>query len=317
MCANTMKNDLTYSSREKILKKIYQFAPFPIEGDLPKTTITYQSGMISCLICSARASSVLALLLNDLAEQSLDRDHFEILICDNSLASHDALIKQYASRLSIQHLRDVSTLALIGNMKNKLLQSSRGALILFLDDDTRLPQKDFLTQALHLSETNPADIILPQGTGLAPQALGDYHFLDPYSFANRCCLYRRALLDTLKAFHEDITAYEDIDLGIRAIMNAAKVLRTDQLHYQHPALFFTSLKKPLAIGQSIIKLRTHYPLYIWLIIYVNALSFLLLALFPTMKNRQWFKISLGVLLAPLTRERHSYRDSSHTHITPS
>ncbi|MBF0123539.1 MAG: glycosyltransferase family 2 protein [Candidatus Omnitrophica bacterium] len=304
---NIMINNFIYHLRERTLKNLSRLTPFSLSGDLPTTQKPYHTNMISCLICTARSSDILGSLLNDLAQQSLDTNHFEIVLCDNSTAGHDALLKQYSSRLTIQYLRDTSPYALIGNMKNNLLGLARGETILFLDDDTRLPQKNFLEHSLHLIKETGADIILPRGEGLVSTNLSCYNFLDPYSFANRCCIYQRSLLDSLSGFRQDITAYEDIELGIRALMTKAKIIQTDQLHYQHPALFFNSLQKPLAIGQSILRLRRHYPFHIWLMIYVNALMLLPLGLWPTMKNRQWFKISLGVLLAPFTRERYSYK----------
>ena len=294
------------SWRAILLRKAYEAAPFPILGDLKTTTSKYQADLISCLICSARSSESLLPLLNDLAAQSIDGNHLEVLIGDHSPAGHDALARQFRSRITLRLFRDTSTHGLIGRMKNILLENATGAVILFLDDDTRLPQNDFLSKGLIALGKTDSGIVLPHGHGISHADRPHYDYLDPYSFANRCCLFQRAILDRLGGFRQDITAYEDIDLGIRATLAGIKATTNSSLHYRHPALLFRSMQKPLAIGQSVLLLRKHYPLGIWLMIYINALRLLANGLFPTTPNRQWFKIGLGVLLAGLVKGKKTY-----------
>jgi glycosyltransferase involved in cell wall biosynthesis len=285
----------------------HSFAPFSLQGDLDGSKRNYQGAFISCLITAARPPEILQALLADLASQSLTKDRFEIILWDNSPQGLGKLALQYTPFIPIRYFRDLSKDGFIGRMRNRQLQEALGEYVLFLDDDTRLPQKDFLARALGLFKKLNPDILLPNGEALLVKELAGYKFLDPFSFATRCCFYKRRLLDDLTGFRADITAYEDIELGIRATFKGAKIIKTRELKYQHPPLYFHSLQKPLAIGQSILKLRRHYPLPIWLMIYLNALRFLPLGLWPTRKNRQWFKISLGVLCALWTKKRFSYQ----------
>jgi len=261
--------------------------------------------VLSCLICTHRGASFINTLLNHLGHQSLDKRSFEILILDNTPQGLEGKIEGRGS-LPIQISRNASTHGFIGALRNEIFRKAKGEYILFLDDDTQILQKDFLHKALELFKHTDADIIMPCAYGIASDKMPHYHYLDNYSFAARCCLYKKSILDEVGVFRENITAYEDIDLGIRMRLRKAKILKTPLLEYHHPVLFFDSLQKPLAIGQSILKLRAYYPWYLWILIYLNALRFLPLILVPTMQNRQWFKISWGVFLAPFMKERKAY-----------
>ena len=289
-----------------IIKTIYHLSPFNLSGDLSKRLTDAKGNFISCLICSARKSSFIEQLLTDLSQQNLEKDQFEIIILDNSLDGLEKSIKKYTELIPIKCVRNTSTDGNLGHFKNELLSKAQGSYILFLDDDTRLLQKDFLKKTLYLFKQFDPDILLPYGKPLICPDIPHYKFLDPYSLATRCCVYKRSILETMGGFRGSITAYEDIELGIRCSLWGAKILKTTKLEYHHPSLFFNSLQKPLAIGQSILKLKDHYPWHVWILIYLNALRFFPFILIPTIKNRQWFKISLGVLIAPWIKKRYTY-----------
>ncbi len=289
-----------------ILKKIYQLFPFNLEGDLIKPLPRMKNNFISCLLCTARETQQLEQLLIDFTKQTLNKDSFELVILDNSLPGLEDLVKKYSKLLNIFYIRNTSKEGLLGILRNETLQKAQGEFVLFLDDDTRLPQKDFLEESLSLFKQSNSDVIIPYGKALIKEGEEKYQFLDSYSFATRCILYKRTSLEDIGGYYKNLVAYEDIDLGIRMTLKGFKILETNLLHYQHPPLYFTSLQKPLAIGQSILKLREHYPWLIWLTLYLNALRFLPLALIPTTQNRQWFKISLGVLLAPFSHKKFTY-----------
>ena len=160
-------------------------------------------------------------------------------------------------------------------------------------------QKDFLSKALALFKNYDADIIQPCGLCLYGILQTKQDFLDRFSFSTRCCLYRRSLLEELKGFRNDLYSYSDTELSIRTAITSPRVIQTQELSYFHPPLYFPSMQKPLAIGQTIFKLRSYYPWPVWLLIYFNALRFLPLGLWPFRSNQSWFMISLGVLLYPL------------------
>lgn len=292
--------------KERFLQSIYELKPFNIQGDMPLPLPHAVKDYISCVICSRRSAPVLQKLLQDLTQQTLAPDQFEVIIYDNTPSGKEPFVEKFSSLLTLKYLSDDTDTGLLGHFRNLALTHARGDHILFLDDDTRLPQSDFLSTALALFKQTNADIIMPQGHGLPLENHSHYHYLDAYSFATRCSFYNRSLLEQLGGFRGNVTGYEDIDLGIRAIITKAAILKTDQITYEHPPLFFHSLNKPVAIGQSIQTLRQAYPFHLWLILWLNALSLLPLFLWPTTQNRNWAKISLGVLIAPFRQKKETY-----------
>jgi len=261
----------------KILKAIYRAAPFNLAADW-KPSSTKTKIVLSCVIPSYRRDQ-LKNILEDLSLQDFPKENFEIII-----------------------VKDISKV--IGFLRNKGLEMSQGEFILFLDDDTRIFQKDFLSKAFSLIKKTEADILQPSGHSLYGVLKSKQDFLDRFSFASRCCFYTRPLLERLGGFRADLNSYSDIELSIRAMIISPRVIQTEELTYYHPPLYFPSLQKPLAIGQSIFKLRRYYPLGAWLLIYFNALRFLPLALWPSKANRSWFMISLGVLLYPFRAKEY-------------
>lgn len=287
--------------KEKILRSLYQLKPFNIQGAIKTPFKPSTQGLISCLICATRPKAIQD-LLKDLQLQHIDRKDLEIILLDNSIDGLDHILDSFTD-LNIKNIRNTSKEGLISDLRNETLKEASGQYILFLDDDTRLPDLSFLSKSISLFERSTADVILPHGK--APTT--DKYPLDSHSFATRCCLYRRSILEKMQGFQSKLRAYEDIDLGIRCVLADANIKAAKNIYYQHPGLYFASLEKPLAIGQSILILRKNYPLYMWIIIYLNALRFLALIIAPTAINRQWIKISLGVLIAPFTHTKHSYK----------
>ena len=141
-------------------------------------------------------------------------------------------------------------------------------------------------------------MLIPKANALYGVVKGKYDFLDQFSFANRCSLYRRSTIRSLGGFFKGLNAYEDPELSIRLMLNAPKIVQDEGLNYYHPPLYFDSMRKPLAIGQSIFQLQGRYPWPLWLLTYFNALRFLPYGLIPGQRYRHWFKISWGVLIYP-------------------
>jgi hypothetical protein len=271
------------SFRAKLLIQLHRIFSFNIQGNLKNKTAQFQKNFISCLIPSARGPEFIKTIWSDLAQQTLSKESFEIITLESSSGE-----------------------ILLGSLRNQLLSKAKGEYILFLDDDTRLLQNDFLEKALLLFQQYAPDVIMPLGEGIAPLNKPKYTFLDSYSFATRCCLYKKSALESINGFHEDITSYEDIDLGIRLSMNHSKILKTNELRYLHSAVYFKSMRKPLAIGQSVWILQKYYPLPLWILLYLNGIRFLVLGLIPTTRNRQWFKISLGILIGGFIKKKLRY-----------
>jgi cellulose synthase/poly-beta-1,6-N-acetylglucosamine synthase-like glycosyltransferase len=287
-----------------LLPIIYNIIPFTIKGSWNDQNIV-KKGFISCLIVSAKRSKQLEFLLEDLVRQDFNKDAFEIIIA-NDVDSQDylPLIKKYRSSLNIQFIEIKESSHCVGLLRNKTLEASAGEFILFLDDDTQIHQTDFLWKALK-SFKSPVDVIIPKANALYGIVEKKYDYIDSKRLLTRCSLFKRSVLKEIGGFL-NITSYEDIELSIRLRMKGYKVLFNDELNYFHPPEYFESMKKPLAIGQSIFKLKAYYPWHFWLLIYFNALRFLPLALIPTVHCRQWSKISVGILMAPFYKQEFNY-----------
>ena len=299
---NSIVNDL----RASFLRLSYKLAPFDLKGDLKTDQKTVQKNFISCLICTCNRPNELKVLLGDLFYQTLDKKNFEVVILDNGWKDVWPVIKEFNSKITIKYKKAGSEHKMIGQLRNQTISESLGEYMLLLDDDTRIFQNNFLDTALRIFEEESPDAILPIGEASFGIVKLKYDFLNPVSFGNAAIFYRYETLKELGGFKDELPSYEDIEFSIRLTIADRKVLRTSELIYLHPPFYFDSMQKPLSIGCSIQKLRRHYSLVMWLLIYFNALRFLPYGLVPNIKYQQWFKISLGVLLSTFKKKQYFY-----------
>ena len=290
----------------KILRLFYKIVPFDIKGGLEKCKKPVQSDYISCLIVSNKPS-FLKNILEDLSFQSLSKKDFEVVIVyDGQGEGVTELVEEYQECLNIYLHKTGRSLRVLSDLRNMSLAFSKGQFILFLDDDTRIFQKDFLELALISFKKDQGDILLPQAHSLYGIVNAHYDFLDKFSFTNRCSFYRRKIIEEVGGFLKGLQTYEDTELSIRLMIKNRRVMHMDELNYYHPPLYFDSMRKPLAIGQTIFQIRQQYSFVLWLLVYINALRFLSFGLIPGHRFRHWFKISLGVLLYPFTGKSYYY-----------
>jgi len=290
----------------KILRMFYKKAPFSIKGGLEECKKTSQCGLLSCLIISNKIS-LLNNLLEDLRFQTLSKDNFEVVIVfDGPGEDVLKLVNAYQKYLKINLYIVDPPLQILSNLRNISVFLSQGEFILFLDDDTRIFQKDFLESALAILKEGSCDILIPQANSLYGVISARYDFLDKFSFTNRCSFYLRRTVEDVGGFLKGLNTYEDTELSVRLMIKKRRVLHMEELNYYHPPLYFDSMRKPLAIGQTIFQMRRYYSIPVWLLVYFNALRFLPLGLLPGQRYRHWFKISLGVLLYPFTGKSYYY-----------
>ncbi len=294
-----------FDLRVNLLNIVHHIFPFNIKAELNPILKPIKLEFISCLIPTARNTAFLDSILSDLTKQNLNKDSFEVIILNSSTNQLENALKRHEKLLNLKLLNNPELNGLMGNIRNELLMQSQGEFILFLDDDTRILQKNFLEEALKLFNEN-TEVIQPFAIAISPTYKPHYTYIDPHSFATRCCLYRRSILEKLGGFHQGVTNYDDIDLGIRLYLVGAKIIQSTGIHYHHPAIYFESMLKPITMGQSIFKLKKFYPIAFWILMYLNALRFLPLILIPTPRNRQLFKISLGVLIGPFIPKKPSF-----------
>lgn len=301
-----MKNFNNHQLQHKILRIFYRLAPFNIWGDLQDKGGVPKSNFISCLIISNKLS-LLEGLLSDLSCQDFPKNNFEtVIVFDEGTDEIFKLVDRYRPSLDIHLFQTSKPVRLLSDLRNTSVLLSKGEFLLFLDDDTRIFQKNFLQSALTAFNENNCDILIPQAHALYGVIRAHYDFLDKFSFTNRCSFYRRKTIEEVGGFLKGLQTYEDTELSIRLLINNPKVMHMEELNYYHPPLYFDSMRKPLAIGQTIFQIRRHYSLLVWLLVYFNALRFLPLGLLAQERWRHWFKISLGVLLYPFTGKSYYY-----------
>ena len=291
----------------RALRFFYRVAPFDIRGGWNSSCPQPQKGLLSCLLIASVRPHILEGILWDLAHQTLTADKFEVVILNDGAGENvAAVVQKYEKKLRIQYREFPTPQRILSNLRNTTCAMAQGEFFLFLDDDTRILQSDFLEKALQLFQQEGPDIILPRAHALYGIVKERYDFLDAYSFTNRCSLFRRAVLEQIGGFNRDLNTYEDTEMSIRLMIKNFRAVKTDALNYFHPPLYFDSMRKPLAIGQTIFQMRQHYSWLVWVLAYVNALRFLPYGLIPCPGHQQWFKISLGVLLYPVVRRSYYY-----------
>lgn len=284
--------------RKKLLKWLYHRFPFSLKGD---AVLKDNEGiLLSCILPTFKRDADLNVLLQCLAVQNLGQETFEVVVVeDGETTTTGELIRQFSPRLNIRYLTNPTQLNNVASLRNQGLVHSRGELILFLDDDTILPEKTFLRNLIKEFQEFP-DIGAIQVPGEASYGIcsSKYDYLDRHSFATRCVAYRRSVLADVGGFSEELTSYEDIELAIRFTINCGQMMQAHSLLYRHPPLYFDNWEKPLCNGLSFLRLWSRYSKPVWLLCYLNALRFIPFLLIPESRLRQWGKISAGFIYAP-------------------
>ncbi len=301
-----MKTFNCHKIQYRVLRAFYKLAPFDITGGLGHKEIVFKSNFISCLIVSNRIA-LLEGLLSDLSRQNLPKNDFEtVIVFDGQGDGILKLVDLYKPYLDIHLYQTGEPVKLLSDLRNTSVLLSKGEFLLFLDDDTRIFQEDFLRSALTIFNGSNCDVLVPRANPLFGIVREKYDFLDQFSFTNRCSFYRKKTIHELGGFMKGLPTYEDTEMSIRLMIHKPKVIHDENLNYYHPPLYFDSMRKPLAIGRSIIQMRKRYSIFVWLLAYFNALRFLPYGLLPGRKHRQWFKISLGVLMYPFSGKPYYY-----------
>lgn len=287
--------------RHYLLRRAYRFFPFDLKGDAEMTADAGCS--ISCLIPTFDRLRELSTILDCLQSQDMNRADFEVIVVDdgsNPLVAN--LCRKYESAITVIYL-SISQRHSVGSLRNAALAVSRGEILLFLDDDTQLWNTSFLSIVAERFASMPAVGCL-QFMAEADRCLLNHRYahLDGHSFAMRCVAYRREHIFRLGGLMNVLTSYEDIELSLRFVISGGKCCRDAMLSYFHPPLYFPSWQKPLANGHSFLKLRHRYSYVIWFLCFMNAIRFLPFMLSPSIRQRQWGKISAGFLLALFVRQ---------------
>jgi len=257
-------SELKYS----ILRAAYAIAPFDLQGDgwfvdQPDTLIR-----ISCVINFYGRLDLLGGILHSLVAQDYPRQFFEVVLVEDQggTVAGEAYCRSFADRLNIVYHPLDKNFGQMGYARNFGLSTTRGKYVLFLDDDTVLLQKHFLSALEQAFQQHPqADVLMPRGNASFAQWPGGYDFHDPHFPTSRCTAYRRKVLEELGGFMSTFVGQEDVEFVIRFTLAGKKALPLPEMNYFHPPLLVPNCKKPAAVGISFARLRGRYStLMLWL-----------------------------------------------------
>lgn len=167
-------------------------------------------------------------LLNALAEQTLPRHRFEVIV------GHDSSGPETAELLATHPLADAGLLRAValepgtappGRNRNAAWRRARAPVIAFTDDDCR-PPPEWLERALSAADRHPGAIV--QGStrpdpdeatiGLYSPYVKTQSIRPPRPWAQACnIVYPREVLERLGGFPEDMYVGEDTALAERAL----------------------------------------------------------------------------------------------------
>jgi glycosyltransferase involved in cell wall biosynthesis len=288
-----------FELRNKVLQSVFRVFPFDVKGDV--TIKDKDDRLISCIIPTHNRAFELERILTCLSLQDMDKEFFEVIVIeDGCIKETEEIVNKYQKLLNLKLKTNQESLCSVGALRNQGLELSTGKYILFLDDDTLILQRHFLNKLCQRFQEKPdIDCIVIPGEADRCLLKHRYSFFNKYSFGGACVAYIRQTLMKLGGFFNDMFSYEDIELSIRFTVIGSSVYCEEELLYYHPPFYFMSWAKPINNGISFLKILRRYSVPVWILCYMNALRFLPLMLLPSVRHRQWSKISCGFLVAPM------------------
>lgn len=291
------------SYREKTLLLLNRFFPLKIKGDaeFPDEESIYE---LSCIINFYKRTNLLRNILSSLAEQSIEKKFFEVVLVEDRGGSSEGeqITNTYSKEININYFKLDKNFGVMGYARNYALSRSKGKYVLFLDDDTVILRSDFIERLLNLFSSENPDVILPLGKSSYCLLEGKYQYHDPYFPTNRCTAYKKESLKELGGFISDFIGQEDVEITVRLHTNGKKILKTNEIEYFHPPLIYNDTKKGAAVGYSFANLYGRYPFLIWLLLLFNGCRYLPLIIFPlTVKIKNQIIFSKGFLKGMINR----------------
>ncbi len=282
-------------TRYYILEALYKLFPFKLTGDAelgPEDC----SVTASCVINFYGRAYLLRNILTCLSQQRFAKESFEVILAEDRGGTEEGkqIVREFEKELNIKYFTLNENFGVMGYARNFALSKTTGNYVLFLDDDTVILERDFLKVLVREFEETAADAVMPYGSASFSVIKDKYDYHDPYFPTNRCMAYRREALKELSGFVSEIIGQEDVEFTVRLIASQKKIYRSNMLSYMHPPLIYKDTNKAAAVGYSFTRLRSRYPLIIWLLLLLNGLRYLPLYLLPfSTKYRMQAKFSLG------------------------
>jgi glycosyltransferase involved in cell wall biosynthesis len=286
--------------RPRVLAAAYKLFPFPLKGDA-EIGDGDPSCDVSCVINFYGRVRLLRGILTSLAEQCYNKDKFEVILIEDRGGTDEGneIAMEFAQRITLRYFTLEEKFGVMGYARNFGLGKAKGKYLLFLDDDTVILDRGFLTKLTQELATG-IDAVIPRGSASYCILEGKYSFHDPYFPTNRCMAYSRETLGELGGFVSEIIGQEDVEFVVRLTAANRKVMRSKSVSYMHPPLITGSLNKGAAVGASFAKLKNRYPFVIWLMLLLNGSRYFPKLLCPiNTKFRMQGKFSLGFMLGIL------------------
>lgn len=285
------------SLRGALLRSLFRLFPFDLHGDAkvpPADTVV----RISCVINFYGRLDLLQGILYSLADQVYPRERFEVLLIEDrgGTDAGQRLAEAFQDRLPIRYLPLDQHWSQMGYARNFGLSQSRGAFVLFLDDDTVLLHNDFLAVLEQLFANHPeADAVVPRGQASHAFLEDRYQFHDAFFMTSRCTAYRRQVLSELGGFMDHFVGQEDVEFVTRFTIAGKKALHSGALRYCHPPLLVPNTRKPRAVGYSFFGLKGRYSWPVWLLLLANCARHAPLLLLPGRRFKEQGRFGVGFL----------------------
>lgn len=284
--------------RSRFLIKAYELFPFRLKGDA-EIDDSLPGCDISCVINFYGRTELLRNILTCLAEQDFPKDNFEVLLVEDRGGTDEGrgVALEFEGRLNVRYFSLGDNFGVMGYGRNFGLSKTRGEYVLFLDDDTIILDREFLSTLRDEFVSSGADAVIPRGSASYCLVRERYSFHDPYFPTNRCMAYTRETLGELGGFVSEIIGQEDVEFALRLTAAKKKIHRSNLITYMHPPLILNNTNKAAAVGASFAKLRNRYPFFVWLMLLLNGSRYLPKLLFPmSTKYRMQGRFSLGFVL---------------------
>jgi len=256
----------------------------PPKGDLDhyKTGNRYK---VSCVFVFYKRMDLMDNILHCLDSQTINKEDLDVILVEDQGGTKEgrSFINRFPS-LHISHYAPGEGWGHMGFMRNYGLSKAHGEIVLFLDDDTVILDRNFLSKLIRVFDDNQnIQAVMPLGRASYALIEGRYDYHDPYFFTNRCMAYRRSCLIEMKGFDSGFIGQEDVEFAVRFIASGYSAHKADDLCYYHPPMIFNDPGKGMAVGASFA--RSKYPGFVKAMLFVNGIRWLPLGISPDTECR--------------------------------